>query len=243
MELLDLIANAHAGHGLDNIGGQFGLDRDQTQAAIELLAPTVAAGLRRNAGSPQGMIALIEALQSGKHERYLDDPDTIQFDQVAGDGNKILGHVFGSKDVSRGVAMHAAGQSGIGNTILKQLLPIIASMVLGALTRKLGSASGAPSPAPRRSGGDVSDVLGEGSPQSGPAPQRGGGGLGDILGEILGGGSSRGRYRAEEPDLDYDEDAFARHRDILEDTLGRGTPSGSAADGLLDSVERHIRQH
>ncbi len=243
MDLLDIIANAHDGRGLDNLGGQFGLDRDQTQAALEQLAPAVAAGLRRNAGSPQGMAALLEALQSGGHERYLDDGDAVQFDRVAGDGNNILGHVFGSKDVSRGVAMHAAGQSGIGGAILKQLLPIIASMVLGALTRKMGG-GGAPSPAPRRGGGmgDIlGDIFGGGSSQRQPAPQPGGGGLGDILGDILGGGQSRrGQYQAEEPDLEYNDEAFGRHRDVLEETLGRGTSSGSAADDLLNSVERHI---
>lgn len=254
MDLLDLIAQAQGGRGLENIGGQFGLDPQQTQAAIEQLAPAVAAGLRRNASSPQGMLELLGALQTGSHERYLDDPDSIQFDRVAGDGNKILGHAFGSKDMSREVAMHAAGQTGIGGAILKQLLPIIASMVLGSLTRKMGGGTRrAPQP---RGGGGLGDILGDilgggggGTMRRAPAPKPGSGGLGDILSDILsgglGGGSGSDRARrspqqAEAPDFEYDEDALTRHRDVLEESLGRGSSRGNAADDLLNSVERHL---
>ena len=248
MDLLDLIASAHGGRGLDTIGNQFGLNQQQTQAALEQLAPAVTAGLRRNINDPRGMLALVNALQQGEHDRYLDDADAVQFDQVSDDGNRILGHIFGSKDVSRGVAMHASGQTGIGGAILKQLLPIIASMVLGALTRKMGGGR-APAPQPRGGGGlgDIlGDILGGGGAQRAPQrrqqPQRRGGGIEDILGDILGrgGGSRRGQYQAEEPDFDYDEDAFKRHRDVFEDSLGRGSSSGSAADDLLNSVERHL---
>jgi hypothetical protein len=251
MDLLDLIAQAQGGRGLENIGGQFGLDPQQTQAAIEQLAPAVAAGLRRNASSPQGMLELLGALQTGGHERYLDDPDAIQFERAAGDGNKILGHAFGSKDMSREVAMHAAGQTGIGGAILKQLLPIIASMVLGSLTRKMGGGGTTRAPQPR-GGGGLGDILGDilgggggGTRRRAPAPKPGSGGLGDILGDILGGAlgggqAGRSRQQAEAPDFEYDEDALNRHRDVLEETLGRGSSSGSAADDLLSSVERHL---
>lgn len=250
MDLIDLITQAHGGRGLENIGGQFGLDRQQTQAAIEQLAPVVAAGLRRNTSSPQGMLELLGALQRGSHEQYLDDPDAIQFDRVKGDGNKILGHAFGSKDMSRQVAMHAAGQTGIGGAILKQLLPIIASMVLGSLTRKMGG--GTPRAPQPRGGGGLGDILGDilgggggGTMRRAPAPQPGSGGLGDILGDILSGGLGSGQARrpqqqAETPDFEYDEDALNRHRDVLEETLGRGSSSGNAAEDLLNSVERHL---
>ncbi len=267
MELLDIIASAHNGRGLESIGRQFGLDERQTRAAVEQLAPAVAAGVRRNAHSPEGMAELLRALQGGRHDRYLDEPDAVQFSNVAGDGNAILGHVFGSKDVSREVAMRAAGGTGIGGAILKQLLPIIASMVMGAITKKMtGGARRAPQPQSGGGGGlgDIlGDVLGGGSQRRQPAPgggledifgdilgggrrggtaQRspGGGGLTDILGEILGGGGRRGQYKAEKPDMSYDEEAFNKGRDALDDFLGRGSSGGNAADDLLNSVERRI---
>ena len=243
MELLDLIAGAHGGRGLDSIGRQFGLDDSQTRAALEQLGPVVAAGLRRNTGSSEGLVSLLGALQQGNHERYLEEPDAVQFGNVAADGNAILRHAFGSKEMSRGVAMHAAGSTGIGGAILKQLLPIIASMVLGAITKKMGGgARRAPQP---QSGGGLGDILGDilgGGRRQSPQQAPGGGGLNDILGDILGGGSRGRQHKAEEPDLSYDEDALNRGRSTLDDYLGGGSQSGNAADDLLNSVERHIRR-
>ena len=242
MELLDLITGAHGGRGLESIGRQFGLDDRQTQAALEQLAPAIAAGLRRNADSNDGLASLLGALQRGHHDRYLDEPDLVQFGNVRSDGNAILGHIFGSKDISRGVAMNAAGSTGIGGAILKQLLPIIASMVLGAITKKMtGGARRVPQPQQR---GGLDDILGDvlGGGRRMPRQSSPRGGLEDILGDILGGGARRGQYKTEQPDLNYDEDTLNHGRDALDDFLGRGSSSGNAADDLLNSVERRIRR-
>jgi hypothetical protein len=247
MELLDLIADAHDGRGLESIGHQFGLDDRQTKAALEQLAPAIAAGLRRNASSYDGLTSLLGALQRGQHDRYLDEPELVQLGNVRSDGNAILGHIFGSKDVSRGVAMHAASGTGIGGAILKQLLPIIASMVLGAITKKMsGGARRMPQPQPQpQPRGGLDDILGDvlgggrgGTRQTTP----GGGGLGDILSDILGGGARRGQHQAEQPDMTFNEETLNRGRDVLDDFLGRGSSSGNAADDLLNSVERRIRR-
>lgn len=248
MELLDIIASAHGGRGLQSIGGQFGLNEQQTRAALDQLAPAVAAGIRRNTRSQDGLVSLIQALQKGHHDRYIDEPEAVQFGNVATDGNAILGHVFGSKDMSRGVAMQASAGTGIGGAILKQLLPIIASMVLGAITKKMTGGGSQRVPRPRQQpGGGLEDILGDilggergGTPQRRTSP--GGGDLEDILGDIVGGGTRDKPYREQEPDLNYDEDALDRGRETLDDYLGGGSPSGKAGDDLLQSVERHIRR-
>jgi len=149
MELIDLLQQAHSGQGLGTIGEQFGLDETQTAAAVQELAPVIAAGLRRNmAQSPENVVALVQALKNGNHTQYLDNAEALQFGNVASDGNAILGHIFGSKDVSREVAMRAASSAagGIGSSIMKQLLPVIASMVIGTLTKKMTGGTSAPAP-------------------------------------------------------------------------------------------------
>ena len=265
MELLDLLQQAAGGNALAGIGQQFGLDESQTAAAMETLAPVVAAGLRRNmAQSPDNVVSLLAALQKGNHAQYLDKPDALQFGNISGEGNAILGHIFGSKDVSREIAMQAASSSGIGSSIMKKLLPVIATMVLGSLAKKMmgGGATAQPAPAPRRSSGGLGDILGQvlGGGRSG-----GGGGLGDILGQVFGGGKKRQpapRAPAPTGGLDdmlrdmlgtdetaasdssnwsVDESAAERSRTTLDDFLGGGSSNGRAADDLLGSVERHLR--
>lgn len=227
MELIDLLQQAHGGNGLGAIGEQFGLDESQTAAAVQELAPVIAAGLRRNmAQSPENVVALVQAMQKGNHEQYLDSSDAVQFGSVATDGNAILGHIFGSKDVSREVAMRAAGSSGIGSSIMKKLLPVIASMVIGSLTKKMAG-GGRSAPAPR-GGGGLGDILGQvlggGRGRSG-----GGGGLGDILGQVLGGGSRRKQPAPRQQQSG--QGGSGGLGDLLNDMLGGGATSGGATSG------------
>jgi hypothetical protein len=169
---------------LSAIGRQFGLDEQQTQAAFDALAPVVAAGLRRNSQSDDGLAGLLGALAGGSHVRYVEDQSVLTSPGTVDEGNAILGHVFGSKDVSRGVAQQLSASTGIGESILKKLLPIIATMVMGQIAKKaLGGGSQS------SGGGGLGDILGDilGGGAQRQQPQ-GGGGLGDILGDILGGG-------------------------------------------------------
>ena len=56
--------------------------------------------------------------------------------QGVAEGNGILGHLFGSKDLSRAVADQAAQATGVGQEVLQQMLPVIASMIMGGLFKQ-----------------------------------------------------------------------------------------------------------
>jgi len=45
-------------------------------------------------------------------------------------------NILGSKDVSRSVASRAAAQTGLGEDVLKKLLPVAASLVMGSLAKQ-----------------------------------------------------------------------------------------------------------
>jgi hypothetical protein len=256
MNLIDMLTQTQGGQSAASLGRQFGLDEAQTRAALEQLAPVIAAGLRRNAASDDGFVNLARELQGGQFGRYADE-NSEQLNDATLDGNAVLAQIFGSKDVSRGVANQAADLSGVGSAILKKMLPVIAAMIVGQLTKSM---TGGASP-PRREassggledmikdvlgggqqgrtgsqGGGLGDILGDvlGGGQQGRTGSQGGGGLGDILGEILGGGQAQAPQQREE--------AIRRGRATLDDVLGRGTSTGNVADDLLNSVERATRR-
>jgi hypothetical protein len=52
------------------------------------------------------------------------------------DGNNVLAQLFGSQEVSRAVAAQAAQMTGIGQEIYKQMLPVIASTLMGGLFKQ-----------------------------------------------------------------------------------------------------------
>lgn len=140
MSLLEHLLGRQDGVAVDQISRQLGLDPAQTQAALDALLPAVAAGVRRNASTPQGLEGLLGALGTGQHHRYVETPSVLAQPDAIQDGNGILGHIFGSKEVSREVAARAAAQTGLGQDVLKQMLPMVAALVMGAMAR--GGAAG-----------------------------------------------------------------------------------------------------
>jgi len=162
MDLLSMVLNAGGGDAVRRLAQNFGLDENQTSTAVTSLLPALGQGLARNATSPGGIESLMGALTSGGHERYLDNPETLGAEGTVQDGNGILAHVLGSKDVSRQVASNAAAQTGIGADVLKKMLPLVAAMAMGALSKQ-------------HAGTDLQ------APGSSPAP----GGLMGMLGQFL----------------------------------------------------------
>jgi hypothetical protein len=142
MNILDSIINAGNGAAVRQIGSQLGLNDAQTAAALSALVPAVSAGLRQNAQTPDGLSGLLGALSGGAHQRYVENPAVLADAETIADGNGILGHIFGSKDVSRQVAAQAGAQAGVGADVMKRMLPLVAALVMGAMSRQASTAAG-----------------------------------------------------------------------------------------------------
>lgn len=136
MNMIDSLLGAQGGAIVQQLGRQFGLDERQASSALGALLPSLAAGFKREASSPVGLESLLGALAGGQHTRYVEDLQSLGRPDTVADGNGILGHIFGSKDVSREVANRASAQSGVGPDVLKQMLPVVAALVMGALSKR-----------------------------------------------------------------------------------------------------------
>lgn len=164
MNLLGMLLDAQGSPALKQLTSSFGLSEGDAKNALSALVPALARGMQNNLAKPNGLEDLMNALARGQHQRYVDQPGAAAPQQVAADGNAILGHLFGSKDVSRRVAGHAAAQTGLDNALLKKMLPVIAAMVMGSLSKQTGAGQGLP---------------------GGLADRTGGGGLGGLLTQFL----------------------------------------------------------
>ena len=158
MNILDSIMNAGDGTAVRQLGSQFWLDDAQTASALSALVPALAAGVRQNLQSPDGLSGLMAALSAGDHQRYIDDPAVLGSTETVADGNGILGHLLGGKEVSRQVAAHASAQTGVDSDVLKRMLPLVATLVMGAMSRQ--AATTGPAQANAAGGGGLLDMLG-----------------------------------------------------------------------------------
>ena len=136
MNVFDSILSAGNGAAVRQLGSQLGLDEAQTSSALFALVPALSAGLRQNMQSPEGLSGLVSALSGGQHQRYITDPDALGRAETVADGNGILGHILGSKDVSRQIAARAGEQTGLGSDVMKRMLPLVATLVMGAMSRQ-----------------------------------------------------------------------------------------------------------
>ena len=167
MNIMDLLKDAGADAGIGAMSKQIGLSSGDAGKLIAALSPALTRGLQRQSGDDGDLSALRRALETGGHQRYVQEPELMAKEETRLDGNKILGHLFGSKDVSRNVAAHAAEETGLSSSLIKKALPMLATLLMGAVSK--GSNSGR--------------ELTESS---------GGGALGSIAGMFLNKGSNSG---------------------------------------------------
>ena len=157
MQITDLLAQMG---GPQAIARDLGISEDEASTGAAALAPAILGGLKKQSQSSglDGLSGLLQQLGGGG---LLDNVLSAQPTDV-GRGNDVLGQIFGSKEVSRGVAENAAAQTGLDSGVLKKMLPLVAMLVAGYAAKQGGGA----------------------------APQAGG--LGGMLGGLLGGGSAGG---------------------------------------------------
>lgn len=136
LPLYDMMASAQNGQAMELMARQFNLTQQQTQLAMEALLPAFSQGLKRNAADPYGLGAFLTAMSTGQHARYYEDASRAFSPAGVAEGNGILSHLFGSKELSRAVAAQAAQATGIQQEILKQMLPVLASMIMGGLFKQ-----------------------------------------------------------------------------------------------------------
>jgi len=203
LSLFDMLQNAQNGNAAEAMARQFGLSQQQAQEAMEALLPAFSQGLKRNAADPHGVGAFLQALSGGQHAKYFEDASRAFSPQGVEEGNGILGHLFGSKDLSRAVAAQAAQATGLSQDMLKQMLPVLASMIMGGLykqsTGQMQQASAGNNPLGEiieqmmRQGGGAARAPRPEAPQPGANPFENP--LGKILEGMFGGGAGTSSNR------------------------------------------------
>jgi hypothetical protein len=138
VDLLNTLMKAAGSGDLQKLGKQFGLDGADVGKVLAQVVPALGSGMAKNASSAGGLESLMGALQKGNHQDYLGKAEEARSSAVVREGNGILGHIFGSKEVSRKVASQAASESGVDSGIIKKMLPMIAAMAMGALSKESG---------------------------------------------------------------------------------------------------------
>lgn len=160
---------------MDQLARQLGVAPDEAAELTRKALPALVGGMEANAREPGGEASLAEAI--GQHDDDLLDGG-VDLDQVdTDDGQKIVRNVFGDNQ-DQVISRLGGGKE----SMMSNLLPLLAPLVMSFLAKKAGGATGG-SGGGSTGGGGIGDLLG--GLLGGGA---GGGGLEDLLGGLLGGG-------------------------------------------------------
>lgn len=181
---------------IDQIALKLGVDQSTAEAAVKSALPTLVSGLGANAQDEGGAASLEGALHSHANTTILDDG--IDISKVdTDDGQKIVANIFGNNTDQ---VASTLGSVGGGNDLVKQILPILAPIVLAYLAKQFtGGGAATQTQTQASSGGGIGDLLGGllggsnsgggiGGALGGLLGSSGGGAIGDLLGGLLGGG-------------------------------------------------------
>jgi hypothetical protein len=187
---------------VQEIATRIGADEGEVNNAIRTLVPALVGGLAENVQADQIDSSDLESAVAQQGASGLLDGG-VSVDQVdAKQGDQFVAKIFGGND-SGAVASALAGKGAGGGDLIKQLLPILAPIVLAYIGKQLTKSSAPP------------------ETQAAPA---GGGGLGDILGSILGGAGGGGGG---------DNPLGSILGSVLSGSGGQSNPIGEILGGLL----------
>jgi len=184
MNLNDIIQAAQGGQGVANLGAQFGLTPEQTQSAVQALMPAFSTALQRVTSDPSSLAGIAAHLASGVHQASFTGADPAA---AATNGGAALNQIFGSSQIASQIAAHASSASGVDAQTIQQMMPALASMLLGGLAHTL-TAQGF--------GGVLGQLTSAVESTAGQGAAGQGGGLGglvaSLVGNLFGGGGQSG---------------------------------------------------
>lgn len=177
---------------VQDIATKLGADEGEVNNAIRTLVPALVGGLQHNVQSGDIDSSKLESAVTAQGASGLLDGG-VSVDQVdQAEGDNIVAHIFGGND-SNQVASALAGSGAGGSGLIKQLLPILAPIVLAYIGKQFAQNNSAPAqPQASAGGGGLGDILGSILGGAGGGGGAGNNPLGSILGSVLGGGGGQG---------------------------------------------------
>lgn len=140
MDILQTILNqAMQSKATETISKNLKADKKQIESATGLLIPSLLDGLNQNAQSDKGLASLMGALDD-HGSANISDMSGFLGNVDLGDGQKILGHIFGKK--TDNVTKDVAKKSGLSQANTAKLMMMLAPLVMGYLGNQKKQAKG-----------------------------------------------------------------------------------------------------
>jgi hypothetical protein len=130
MALMDILRSAQNGEFFANAGRAAGVDAAAAERMLGALAPAIVLQLRKRAEEPNAFEGLLDLLEDGNGDAFLDDESLMDDPELVSDGKAVLADIYGSA-----AAANKALAINPDDAATERLAAIGASAVLAALAR------------------------------------------------------------------------------------------------------------
>lgn len=137
LPLFDMMLKSQNGAAMDMLSRQFNLAQEQSAKAMAALMPAFSAAFKRSSANPYDFKSLMDAAASGNYARYFEDFGKAFTPQGMAAGNTILERIFGSTELTSAIAAEAAKMSGIGQDVMRQIMPAVAGALTGGIFKQM----------------------------------------------------------------------------------------------------------
>ena len=135
--LYEILRNAQGGQAIDNLAAQFNITAEEADAAVKAIVPALSEGFLKQTSQPLGFGSFVGALRESQHLAAFTDPAAAQTAATAQKGGEMMSQVFGPHSAPEEIVLRASSAAGISPDTFTQMLPVIASMIFGGLTKSL----------------------------------------------------------------------------------------------------------
>jgi hypothetical protein len=133
-DIIEMLQQSLGEEGVAALSERIGADSATTKNAIGAALPALVAGAARQGATSDGVAGLLQFLDRDGDGAILDDVQGFLSDGGGASGSDLVSQLFGNKQarVQQGVSK----ASGLDAGATKNLLMMLAPMVLGALTKQ-----------------------------------------------------------------------------------------------------------
>ena len=146
MNILDSLLSAGSGDVVNQLAGRFGINPEQATSAVSALVPMLAGGMKEKIANND--TGLTDLLTGGQMAQFAVDPSSLQSPAATVAGNDLVSRIFGSAGTSN-IISTVAEKGGISSEVVGKLLPIVATLVGGFISKSAAS------------GGSLTDTVGQ----------------------------------------------------------------------------------
>jgi hypothetical protein len=135
VNLIDTILNSQGGQAVEKLAAQYGLTAAQIQEAAQKLVPALVNGVKNAVAQPGGAQKLLDTLKQGDYTQYLNNVSAAFSSSGLADGNRVIEQLFGAKEAAIQIASRAADAGTVQAEKVREMLPAMANLVMGALQK------------------------------------------------------------------------------------------------------------